>query len=41
MAALTVDNLIAALGFGPDAGHPPTPVNPEVLSRGGELRSKA
>ena len=31
MAALTVDNLIAALGCGPNAGHPPTPVNPEVL----------
>jgi gluconate 2-dehydrogenase len=32
MAALTVDNLIAALGCGPDAGRPPTPVNPEILS---------
>ncbi|VTU23688.1 Glyoxylate/hydroxypyruvate reductase B [Variovorax sp. SRS16] len=32
MAALTIDNLIAALGFGPSAGHPPTPVNPEVLA---------
>jgi gluconate 2-dehydrogenase len=31
MAALTVDNLIAALGFGPQAAKPPTPVNPEVL----------
>ena len=31
MAALTIDNLIAALGFGPRAGKPPTPVNPEVL----------
>jgi gluconate 2-dehydrogenase len=31
MADLTVDNLIAALGFGPDAGRPPTPVNPNVL----------
>jgi gluconate 2-dehydrogenase len=29
MAALAVDNLIAALG----AGKPPTPVNPEVLER--------
>ncbi len=27
MAALAVDNLIAALGCGPQAGHPPTPVN--------------
>jgi gluconate 2-dehydrogenase len=31
MASLAVDNLIAALGCGPDAGRPPTPVNPEVL----------
>ena len=31
MANLAVDNLIAGLGFGPDAGRPPTPVNPEVL----------
>ncbi len=27
MADLAADNLIAALGFGPDAGRPPTPVN--------------
>lgn len=26
MAALAVDNLIAALGHGPDAGNPPTPI---------------
>lgn len=26
MATLAVDNLIAALGHGPDAGHPPTPI---------------
>jgi len=32
MAALTIDNLIAALGFGPRAGKPLTPVNPEVLA---------
>jgi gluconate 2-dehydrogenase len=32
MAALTVENLIAALGSGPKAGHPPTPVNPDVLA---------
>lgn len=31
MAALAVRNLIAALGCGPEAGRPPTPVNPEVL----------
>jgi gluconate 2-dehydrogenase len=31
MAALTIDNLIAALGFGPQAGKPLTPVNPQVL----------
>jgi gluconate 2-dehydrogenase len=33
MAALAVDNLIAALGKGPNAGRPPTPVNPDVLLR--------
>lgn len=32
MAHLTADNLIAGLGFGPLAGRPPTPVNPEVLA---------
>ncbi len=32
MAALTADNLIAALGFGPAAGRPLTPVNPQVLA---------
>ena len=32
MASLAVDNLIAALGCGPRAGRPPTPVNPEVLA---------
>jgi len=31
MADLAADNLIAALGFGPRAGKPPTPINPEVL----------
>ncbi len=31
MADLAADNLIAALGLGPSAGKPPTPVNPEVL----------
>jgi gluconate 2-dehydrogenase len=31
MANLAADNLIAALGFGPHAGHPPTPINPDVL----------
>lgn len=33
MAELTVDNLIAALGYGPQAGQPLTPVNPQVLQR--------
>jgi len=33
MADLTADNLIAALGRGPNAGHPPAPVNPEALAR--------
>ena len=31
MANLAVDNLIAALGCGPAAGRPPTPLNPQVL----------
>ena len=31
MANLAVDNLIAALGAGPNAAKPPTPLNPEVL----------
>jgi glyoxylate/hydroxypyruvate/2-ketogluconate reductase len=31
MANLTADNLIAALGCGPDAGRPPTPINAQVL----------
>jgi gluconate 2-dehydrogenase len=33
MASLAVDNLIAALGFGPCAGRPPNALNPEVLRR--------
>jgi len=33
MAALTIENLIAALGCGEQAGRPPTPVNPEVLAQ--------
>lgn len=33
MAALTANNLIAALGLGEHAGRPLTPVNPEVLAR--------
>jgi gluconate 2-dehydrogenase len=33
MAALAVDNLIAALGHGANAGRPSTPVNPDVLAR--------
>ncbi|RDY69469.1 2-hydroxyacid dehydrogenase [Lysobacter soli] len=32
MVSLAVDNLIAALGFGPRAGDPPTPVNATELS---------
>jgi gluconate 2-dehydrogenase len=31
MANLAAENLIAALGLGPSAGRPPTPINPEVL----------
>jgi glyoxylate/hydroxypyruvate/2-ketogluconate reductase len=34
MAALAMQNLAAALGLGPRAGRPPTPVNPEVLRAG-------
>ena len=32
MANLAADNLIAALGCGPHAGRPPTPINPGVLT---------
>jgi gluconate 2-dehydrogenase len=32
MAQLAADNLIAALGCGPQAGRPPTALNPEVLA---------
>ena len=32
MADLAAENLIAALGCGPNAGRPPTPINPEVLA---------
>ena len=31
MANLAVDNLIAALGAGPNPGRPPTPLNPEAM----------
>jgi gluconate 2-dehydrogenase len=34
MFSLAADNLLAALGLGPQAGRPPTPLNPEVLQRG-------
>ena len=33
MANLAADNLIAALGEGPNAGRPANPINPEVLGR--------
>ena len=33
MAHLAVDNLLAALGVGPNQGKPPTALNPEVLAR--------
>ncbi len=32
MAQLAADNLIAALGAGPQAGKPPTALNPQVLA---------
>ncbi len=36
MVSLAVDNLIAALGRGPQAGHPPTPVNAGTLASAGK-----
>jgi len=33
LASLAADNLIAALGLGPQAGHPPSVFNPEVLKK--------
>lgn len=33
MAQLAADNLLAALGYGPDAGHPPSLLNPEARGR--------
>jgi gluconate 2-dehydrogenase len=33
LASLAADNLIAALGLGPLAGHPPSVFNPEVLNQ--------
>ena len=33
MAGLAADNVLAALGQGPRAGHPPAPLNPEVMKR--------
>ncbi|GLQ96591.1 2-hydroxyacid dehydrogenase [Dyella mobilis] len=33
MAQLAADNLLAALGFGPQAGHPPSWLNPEARGR--------
>ncbi|MGO4327979.1 2-hydroxyacid dehydrogenase [Cupriavidus sp. 2TAF22] len=33
MADLAADNLIAALDAGPQAGHPPSVINPEVMAR--------
>ncbi|WP_066096725.1 2-hydroxyacid dehydrogenase [Xanthomonas massiliensis] len=32
MAAMAVDNLVAGLGFGPHAGHPPAPINADALA---------
>jgi glyoxylate/hydroxypyruvate/2-ketogluconate reductase len=33
MAQLAADNLLAALGYGPQAGHPPSLLNPDVAGR--------
>jgi gluconate 2-dehydrogenase len=35
MAQLAADNLLAALGHGPDAGHPPSLLNPEARKNAG------
>ena len=35
MAQLAVDNVLAGLGLGPQAGRPPTPINPQVLGARG------
>ncbi|MGO4779771.1 NAD(P)-dependent oxidoreductase, partial [Lysobacter sp. 2RAB21] len=32
MVSLAVDNLIAALGYGPDAGRPPSPLNADQVA---------
>ena len=32
MAGMAVDNVLAGLGLGPQAGHPPAPINPGVLA---------
>ncbi len=42
MVDLAVDNLIAALGEGPDAGRPATPINPGALAvTGGDRKTTA
>ncbi|HEY0198627.1 MAG TPA: D-glycerate dehydrogenase [Rhodanobacter sp.] len=42
MTALAVDNVIAMFGFGPQAGRPPTLLNPSVLvSSGSDSHSKS
>jgi len=33
LAMLAAENLVAALGLGPQAGHPPSIINPEVLKK--------
>jgi hypothetical protein len=33
MANLAADNLIAGLGEGPNAGHPPSAINPDVIGK--------
>jgi len=40
MTSLAVDNLIAALGFGPNAGRAPNVVNPEALRHAQELSTQ-
>jgi gluconate 2-dehydrogenase len=41
MIALAVDNLIAALGHGPHAGHPPQAINPDAAMKHGARKRTA
>jgi gluconate 2-dehydrogenase len=41
MANLAVDNVLAGLGLGPKAGHPPAAINPRVLTARGGFSKEA